>query len=63
MSATELKVGDKVIDFRGEMTGVVTNIREGRVSRHVTVRIDGQNRQQENYEHVWKVVEESSDGE
>jgi hypothetical protein len=52
----ELKVGDRVIDFRGEKTGVVTNIRDGRVSRHVTVAIDEDGWQRENYEHVWKKI-------
>jgi hypothetical protein len=56
----QLKVGDRVIDFRGEKTGVVTYIRDGRVSRHVSVKIDGENRDQENYEHVWRKI---ADGE
>jgi hypothetical protein len=34
----------------------VTNIRDGRVSRHVTVAIDEDGWQRESYEHVWKKI-------
>lgn len=50
------KVGDRVVDFRGEMSGVVENVFESRVrqkSHKVQVRLDSGELHHPNYEHVW----------
>jgi hypothetical protein len=51
-----LAVGDRVIDFRGETTGVVTWVETDRgpgKSDKVTVLVDGDGWSQSNYCEVW----------
>jgi hypothetical protein len=49
-----LKVGDKVIDFRGEETGVVTHVSGDRGRKSRLVVVNGR----EYYERVWQKVDE-----